>query len=114
MLQGAQRTIAHSRPRVLVEAEERHDRGSVRRIEAFFRQFGYRGYFVQERRLVPIECFDPERMQRIEDIEDYTLGVPRARFDRYINNFLYLPPDEQSATLPRLEALAPPLGFQMF
>lgn len=115
VLEGAQRTIAHCRPRVLVEAEERHAPGSVGRIEAFFRQFGYRGYFVQERRLVPIEYFDPARMQRIEDIEDYTLGVPRARFDRYINNFLYLPPDEQRATLPRLEAaLAPPLSFQMF
>jgi FkbM family methyltransferase len=104
VLQGAQRTIERCRPRVLIEAEERHAPGSVRRIQAFFRRFGYRGYFVLHRRLAPIECFDPARMQRSEDIADYTLGVPRARFERYINNFLFLPREEPRTTLARLEA----------
>lgn len=104
VLRGARRTIERCRPRVLIEAEERHAPGSVRRIQAFFRRFGYRGYFVLHRRLAPIECFDPARMQRSEDIADYTLGVPRARFERYINNFLFLPGEEPSTTLPQLEA----------
>jgi FkbM family methyltransferase len=111
VLQGAQRTIAHYRPRVLVEAEERHRPGSVRRLQAFFRPLDYHGYFVLHRRLVPIERFDPERMQRIEDIADYTLGTPRTRFERYINNFLFLPPDEPTATLALLDAaLTKPAG----
>jgi hypothetical protein len=60
---------------------------------------------------VPIERFDPERMQRIEDIADYTLGTPRTRFERYINNFLFLPPDEPTATLALLDAaLTKPAG----
>jgi FkbM family methyltransferase len=104
VLQGARRTVARWRPRVLVEAEERHEPGSVRRVQAFFYSLGYQGYFVRQRRLARIEDFDPERMQRSEDIADYTLGVPRARFERYINNFLFLPPNEPSSTLTRLES----------
>jgi FkbM family methyltransferase len=104
VLQGAQETIARCRPRVLVEAEERHEPGSVRRVQAFFHSLGYRGYFVRQRRLAPIEDFDPERMQRSEDIADYTLGVSRARFERYINNFLFLPSNEPRTTLTQLEA----------
>ena len=51
-------------------------------------------------------------MQRSEDIADYTLGVPRARFERYINNFLFLPREEPSTTLPQLEAaLTKPAGL---
>jgi len=98
------RTDHEAAPWVLIEAEERHAPGSVRRIQAFFRRFGYRGYFVFHHQLAPIECFDPARMQRSEDIADYTLGVPRARFERYINNFLFLPGEEPSTTLPQLEA----------
>ncbi len=104
VLQGAQRTIARCRPRVLVEAEERHAPGSVRYVQAFFRRLGYRGYFVFQGRLAPIESFDPEKMQRSEDIADYALGMPRARFGRYINNFLFLPAEEPGTTLTRLEA----------
>lgn len=104
VLRGARRTIERCRPRVLIEAEERHAPGSVRRIQAFFRRFGYRGYFVFQRQLAPIECFDPARMQRSEDIADYTLGMPRAQFERYINNFLFLPREEPSTTLAQLEA----------
>ncbi len=104
VLQGAEQTIARCRPRVLVEAEERHEPGSVRRVHAFFRRLGYRGYFVFQRRLAPIEHFDPEKMQRSEDIADYTLGMPRSRFERYVNNFLFLPPEEPGTTLRDLQA----------
>jgi len=104
VLQGAWRTIARCRPRVLVEAEERHAPGSVRRVRAFFHRLGYRGYFVFHRHLEAIEQFDAQTMQRSEDIADYTLGAPRAQFDRYVNNFLFLPAEEPSTTITRLEA----------
>lgn len=104
VLQGARGTIERCRPRVLVEAEERHAPGSVGRVQAFFRRLGYRGYFVFQRRLAPIESFDPRRMQRSEDIDGYTLGLPRARFERYVNNFLFLPAEEPVATLAHLQA----------
>ena len=104
VLEGAQRTIERCRPRVLVEAEERHAPGSVRDVQAFFRRLGYRGYFVFRRRLAPIESFDPRRMQRSEDIAGYALGMPRARFERYVNNFLFLPAEEPVATLAHLQA----------
>ncbi|SKA30103.1 methyltransferase, FkbM family [Enhydrobacter aerosaccus] len=113
VLQGARRTIERCRPRVLVEAEERHAPGSIRLVESFFRQLGYRGYFVLRRRLQPIERFDPASMQRSEDIADYRLGMPRSRFERYINNFLFLPGEVTSSTLARLEAaLAKPGAIQ--
>jgi FkbM family methyltransferase len=104
VLDGAQQTIVRCQPRVLVEAEERHAPGSVRRVHAFFRQLGYRGYFVLRRRLQPIEGFDPTTMQRPEDIAAYTLGASRSRFDRYVNNFLFLPAAEPTTTLTQLEA----------
>jgi FkbM family methyltransferase len=104
VLQGAQRTLERCRPRVLIEAEEHHSPGSVRRIQAFFNRLGYRGYFVFQSQLTPVEHFDPERMQRSEDIADYGFGTPRARFERYINNFLFLPADELSTTLTQLDA----------
>jgi FkbM family methyltransferase len=104
VLQGAERTIDRCRPRVLVEAEERHVPGSIGRVHAFFRRFGYRGYFVFQRHLAPIEHFDCERMQRSEDIAAYELGLPRAHFDHYVNNFLFLPPDEPATTLTHLQA----------
>lgn len=104
VLDGARQTIARCQPRVLVEAEERHAPGSVGRVHAFFRRLGYRGYFVFRRRLRPIEGFDPTTMQRPEDIADYTLGASRSRFERYVNNFLFLPPEEPDTTLTQLEA----------
>ncbi len=104
VLEGAHRTLERCRPSVLVEAEERHAPGSVRRVQSFFRRRGYRGYYVFRRRLAPIESFDAGRLQRSEDIADYTLGVSRARFDGYVNNFLFLPPGESQATLHRLQA----------
>ena len=103
VLEGAERTIERCRPRVLVEAEERHAPGSVQSVQSFFRRRGYRGYFVFQRRLAPIESFDAAHLQRSEDIANYTLGVPRARFARYVNNFLFLPPGESQATLRRLQ-----------
>lgn len=103
VLEGARRTIARSRPRVLVEAEERHSPGSIRRVRAFFRALGYRGYFVFRHRLQPIERFDPAEMQNERDIDGFACGQSRRRFDRYVNNFLFLPPHEPSATLHRLE-----------
>lgn len=103
VLQGASETIARCRPRVLVEAEERHAPGSVSRVHAFFRRFGYRGYFVLRRHIEPIEHFDPGTMQRSEDIAEHTLGTRRSRFDRYVNNFLFLPTEEPNTTLTALE-----------
>jgi FkbM family methyltransferase len=109
VLQGARRTIVRCRPRVLVEAEERYAPGSVQRVHVFFRALGYRGYFVFRRCLEPIERFDPQTMQRAEDIAEYTAGAPRRRCDRYVNNFLFLPPQEPTQTLGQLaQALVEP------
>jgi FkbM family methyltransferase len=89
VLHGARRTIERSRPRLLVEIEERHAPGAVRRITAFLSGLGYRGYFVHDRCLEPIGKFTPATMQRIEDIAGFGPRTPRRRFARYVNNFLF-------------------------
>jgi hypothetical protein len=88
---------------VLIEAEERHAPGSVRRIQAFFRRFGYRGYFVLHRRLAPIEVFRSSEDAAKRGHRGLYASVPRARFSRYINNFLFLPREEPNTTLEQLE-----------
>ncbi|MGH6984813.1 MAG: FkbM family methyltransferase, partial [Stellaceae bacterium] len=46
VLDGAARTIARCRPRLLIEIEEGRMPGAPSRIHAFLRRFNYRGYFV--------------------------------------------------------------------
>ena len=104
VLDGAWTTIARCRPRVLVEIEERMSPGSVERITQAFARLNYRGYFFLGRTMTPIENFDRESMQRPEDIADYTAGTPRTHFVRYINNFLFLPPDEPDTTFAHIAA----------
>jgi FkbM family methyltransferase len=94
VLHGARRTIEHSQPRLLVEIEERHAPGAVRRVTAFLSELGYRGYFVCERRLESIGKFTPATMQRVEDIAGFGPRTPRRRFARYVNNFLFFPARE--------------------
>lgn len=111
VLVGASRTIARSRPRVLVEVEESRSPGAVQRVRNFFEALGYRGFFVLRNRLHPVDSFDPQAMQRPEDVAGYlgdlashVPGVERKRFSGYVNNFLFIPGDEPGATFERIKA----------
>jgi len=103
-LEGAWKTIARCRPRILVEIEERMSPGAVERITRRFARLNYRGYFVRDRMMTPIENFDRRSMQRPEDIAAFTAGVPRTHFARYINNFLFFPSDEPEVTFAHIRA----------
>lgn len=104
VLHGARETIARARPRLLVEIEERHAPGAVRRITGFLAELGYRGYFVHERRLQPIGRFAPATMQRVEDIAGFGARTPRRQFARYVNNFLFFPCEEPEQLFRSLAA----------
>jgi FkbM family methyltransferase len=104
VLDGAWETIARCYPRILVEIEEGVSPGGVERITRTFARLDYRGYFVRDRTITPIERFDRKSMQRPEDIAEHAGGVPRTRFGRYINNFLFFPPDEPDATFAHIRA----------
>ncbi len=82
VISGAAATLARSQPGLLIEIEQRH---IARPIGDVFRQVadhGYRGFFLGDGRLRPIDEFDLARDQS------------PARFTnlggRYINNFLFL------------------------
>lgn len=103
VLDGAAKTIARGRPRLLVEIEESRAPGALKRIRAFLRRFNYRGYFLHGRAVWTIDAFDADTMQQPADIADFRAGAVRSDFDRYINNFLFLADEEAEPLRARLE-----------
>ncbi len=102
VLEGAQTTIARCRPNALVELEERHSEHAIDQARAFFASLNYRGYFVRDGEILPIERFDLQTMQRREDIERVdarSLASPTAT---YTNNFLFLPSERSEEIVNRI------------
>jgi FkbM family methyltransferase len=80
---GARETILKSRPLLLIELEERHRKGSVFDTANYLRKnFGYRGFFLENSRLVSIENFAIDKHQKID--ADGSVIKP------YFNNFIFL------------------------
>jgi FkbM family methyltransferase len=78
VLLGAEALIARDRPSLMVEVEERHNRGSTERLKRFFHSRAYCGFFFDGSALRSIEMFDPGRHQ-----------CPGRT--PYINNFFFCP-----------------------
>lgn len=111
VLEGAIRTIKRCQPRMLVEVEERLSPGGLARARAYFDRLGYRGLFVHQGQLKPINRFSVQTMQDQVNLPDLTASLTaRQRFGRYIYNFIFLPPGEPERTVmklaERLKALA--------
>jgi FkbM family methyltransferase len=105
VLDGAQGTIARCRPKMLVEIDERLSPDGVRRATEFFADLGYRGHFIFNRRLLPLEQFDRNIMQRPENLPDLKARLDqRERFGAYIYNFIFLPDESPVAVLHDMEA----------
>lgn len=103
VLDGALETIRRCQPRLLVEVDERLSPGGLARAKAYFTDLGYRGYYVHDGRLEPIDRFSAARFQQPANLPDLTAPLQqRERFARYIYNFIFLPPAEPTATLRRL------------
>lgn len=79
---GAGETLRISRPALLVEIEQRHLKRPISDIFHQVTSFGYRGFFLLNRRLQALETFDTDRHQSIESLGDRTRP--------YVNNFLFL------------------------
>lgn len=102
VLEGAQTTIARCRPNALVELEERHTAHAIDNARNFFANLDYRGYFVRNGEILPIERFDPQTMQRRQEIENVDIrgmSSPRAN---YTNNFLFLPSERSDEIVDRI------------
>lgn len=103
VLDGAVETIRRCRPRLLVEIDERLSPGGLLRAEAYFKDLGYRGYFVQAGQIEPIGLFSPDVLQNPTHLPDLTAPLQqRQRFGRYIYNFIFLPRDEPIQTLRQM------------
>jgi FkbM family methyltransferase len=111
VLEGAVDTIRRCQPRMLVEVEDRLSPGGLGRARAYFDGLGYRGLFVHQGQLKPIDRFSVETMQDPANLPSLTAALTaRKRFGRYIYNFIFLPPGEPESTIEkmagRLRALA--------
>lgn len=105
VLEGARDTLSRCRPKLLIEALDDYSPGCIDRIAAFFHRLDYRGYFIYQHRLLPIDRFDRQVMQRREDFPELVAGLEtRGRFDRFVYNFLYFPTSTPDLTLRRIEA----------
>ena len=78
VLQGSTSLIYRSRPVLLIECEERHNRGGTSKLFEFMKAFDYVGKFVSEGFFYDISKFDA--------IKDQTYGVSKP----YIYNFFFL------------------------
>jgi FkbM family methyltransferase len=86
---GGLRLLERARPALLIESEERHHFGSLRKLEALLAPLKYEGYFVMDRKLQPIASFDFSLYQdRASITADGTARLPGRH---YINNFLFFP-----------------------
>jgi FkbM family methyltransferase len=88
VLHGARDLIERSRPAFLVEAEERHRAGAARSIFKFFRDCGYRGFFIKEDEVLGVDQFDARALQ---DPDALLPNGGRRQGLHYINNFFFLP-----------------------
>jgi FkbM family methyltransferase len=99
VLRGACETLRRSRPRLLVEIEQRHTQTDVAETFALMRQQSYQGYMLARRGLRPIEMFDVRRDQL--DLLDGDHGQPLCG---YVNQFLFLPVERPAPELAPLLA----------
>jgi FkbM family methyltransferase len=88
VLAGATATIRRDRPTLLVEAEDRHRPGATAELFRWAEEQGYRGWFFQKGRAVPVEEFRLSEHQG-DHIRPGELIRPQEL--NYINNFLLVP-----------------------
>ena len=103
VLDGAVATIRRCQPRMLVEVEDRLSPGGLAPARAYFDRLGYRGLFVHEGQLKPIDQFSVRTMQDPANLPNLTASLTeRQRFGRYIYNFIFLPPGEPESTASKI------------
>ena len=95
VLKGGRNLIATSRPVLMLEIEERHNKGALARISAALAELGYQGFFFKpetgtaEWPLRPLAEFDV-RIHQTDELIHQLSTTPRRRVP-YVNNFIFLP-----------------------
>jgi FkbM family methyltransferase len=80
-LDGAPRLLQEQAPNLLIELEERHNAGSIRRVTDRLGESGYAGWFWYDRVWQPIERFDVATHQNAE--------TTSVKSRSYCNNFYF-------------------------
>ncbi|MET0705314.1 MAG: FkbM family methyltransferase [Tardiphaga sp.] len=88
VLNGATGLIERCQPVFLVEAEDRHREDATLSIFEFFESRGYRGYFLKDDVVTPIDQFRSDEMQ---DVSALMSDGGRKSGQYYVNNFFFFP-----------------------
>ena len=75
-------------------------------VFSYLERLDYVGYFLSARQMLGVECFDPSVHQVASDAK----APGGARTGRYVNNFVFLPREEEDRLLPELRDRARRLG----
>ncbi|MBV9559512.1 MAG: FkbM family methyltransferase [Bradyrhizobium sp.] len=95
VLRGAVKLLSRDKPNIVVEVEERHNPGSVRRVSNLLTGLGYDGFYLHDGNLVPIAEFRIERDQPMRNVG--TSG----KTGRYINNFIFVASEQSPGLVSR-------------
>jgi FkbM family methyltransferase len=98
-VEGARPILIASHPILIIECEERHNRGGVAALMGYLKEIGYDCYFIHRGKLRPGGEFDIDALQRITDAK----GLSSKRSPDYVNNFLFVDPSDP-AQLTRIRA----------
>ena len=79
VIEGGIKTIAESKPAMLIEIEERHRHDAISQMQKALSEYGYKGYFLKDGQLHSMEFFSIKKYQNVENMQSI-----------YINNFVFL------------------------
>lgn len=91
VLNGAVALLERSQPVFLVEAEDRHRAAATESVFEFFRSKDYRGFFIEDGDVVPVDQFDSDIFQ---DPGSLLPNGGRKNGRPYVNNFFFFPPHQ--------------------
>jgi FkbM family methyltransferase len=106
VVSGGMTLLRASRPRLLIELEERYRSGCVEQMAQQLKPIGYQGFFIFGRELTSIEEFEARRHQPLGRAK----AVSSGRADEYVNNFIFLALEECGSIVPRLRQCLERLG----
>jgi FkbM family methyltransferase len=85
VVKGGMQTIRRDRPSLIIEAEERHNPGTIGRLTSVLRPLGYEGYFLKDGGLRPLDSFD---------VHEHQISILEGKYidnkKKYINNFIFM------------------------
>jgi len=86
VLLGGGKLLRRDHPVLVTEIEERHCAHSFERVEKYLSQMDYKGFFILDGQITPIDKFDLKIHQAVGNVEK----DQRIKGRTYINNFIWL------------------------